>query len=238
MNAGESAPPPIEQLDLRLYAIVDPHNAGGHDLIGLTRAVAAGGATLVQLRDKVNDTGRIVEEARALKAALKPFGVPLIVNDRVDVALAAGADGVHVGQDDMAVEDARRLLGPGPFIGLSIRTPEQAAAAPLALIDYVGIGGVYGTVSKVSGKSPIGLDGLGEVVKVLRGRMVDFPACGIAGITAANAGPVIAAGAAGVSVISALSHRPDPKAAARELRAVVDAALLVRALNAPAAGAR
>ena len=129
MNAGDTASRPAKRLDLRLYAIVDPQNAGSHGLIDLARAVAAGGATLVQLRDKVNDTGRMVEEARALKAALAPFGVPLIINDRVDVALAAGADGVHVGQDDMAAEDARRLLGPGPLIGLSIRTPEQAAAA-------------------------------------------------------------------------------------------------------------
>jgi thiamine-phosphate pyrophosphorylase len=241
-SAGESAlgrpTGPIEQLDLRLYAIVDPENTGGHDLVELTRAVAAGGATLVQLRDKVNDTGRMVEEARALKAALAPFGVPLIINDRVDVALAASADGVHVGQDDMAVEDARRLLGPEPFIGLSIRTPAQAAAAPLALIDYVGIGGVYSTLSKARAKSAIGVDGLREVIKVLRARIGNFPACGIAGITAANAEPVIAAGADGVSVISALSHHSAPAAAARELRAVVDAALIAHAPKVPAVGTR
>jgi thiamine-phosphate pyrophosphorylase len=228
MNAGDAASNPLKR-DLRLYAIVDPQNAGGHDLIDLARAVAAGGATLVQLRDKVSDTGLMVAEARALKAALTPFGVPLIVNDRIDVALAAGADGVHVGQEDMAAEDARRLLGPRAFIGLSIRTPEQAAAAPLALIDYAGIGGVYSTLSKAGAKSPIGLDGLSDVIKVLRGRVARFPTCGIAGITAANADPVIAAGADGVSVISALSHRPDPQAAARELRTVVDAALMAHA---------
>jgi thiamine-phosphate pyrophosphorylase len=227
----------MEQLDLRLYAIVDPENTGGHDLVELARAVAAGGATLVQLRDKVSDTARMIAEARALKAALTPYGVPLIVNDRVDVALAAEADGVHVGQEDMAVEAARRILGPGPFIGLSIRTAEQAAAAPLALVDYVGIGGVYSTTSKTSGKSPIGLDGLRKVVGVFRKRIGNFPACGIAGITATNAEAVIAAGADGVSVISALSHRPDPQAAARELRAVVDAALERYAPKVPAVGA-
>jgi len=227
----------MEQLDLRLYAIVDPENTGGHDLVDLARAVAAGGATLVQLRDKVHDTARMIEEARALKAALATFGVPLIVNDRVDVALAAEADGVHVGQEDMAAEEVRHRLGPAPFIGLSIRTVEQAAAAPLALVDYVGIGGVYATMSKTSGKSPIGLDGLRRVVQVLRGRIGNFPSCGIAGITAANAEPVIAAGADGVSVISALSHRPDPQAAARELRTVVDAALKAHAPKVPAVGA-
>jgi thiamine-phosphate pyrophosphorylase len=226
----------MEQLDLRLYAIVDPENTGGHDLIDLARAVAAGGATLVQLRDKVSDTAHMIEEARALKAALAPFGVPLIVNDRVDVAIAAQADGVHVGQEDMAAEEARRRLGPAPFLGLSIRTVEQAAAAPLGLLDYVGIGGVYGTTSKASGKSPIGLDGLRRVVQVFRHRIGNFPACGIAGITARNAEPVIAAGADGVSVISALSHAPDPAIAARELRAVVDAALKKYAPKVPAVG--
>ena len=226
----------MEQLDLRLYAIVDPENTGGHDLIDLARAVAAGGATLVQLRDKVSGTAHMIEEARALKAALAPFGVPLIVNDRVDVAIAAQADGVHVGQDDMAAEEARRRLGPAPFLGLSIRTVEQAAAAPLGLLDYVGIGGVYGTTSKAGGKSPIGFDGLRRVVQVFRHRIGNFPACGIAGITARNAEPVIAAGADGVSVISALSHAPDPAIAARELRAVVDAALKTYAPKVPAVG--
>ncbi len=226
----------VEQVDLRLYAIVDPEHTGGHDLVALTRAVAAGGATLVQLRDKVSDTPAMIAQARALKAALAPFGVPLIINDRVDVALAAGADGVHVGQDDMSVEEARRLLGPGPFIGLTIRTEEHAAAAPLALLDYVGIGGVYGTTSKTSGKPPIGLDGLARVIQVFRARIGNFPACGIAGITAQNAEAVIAAGADGVSVISALSHHPDPAAAARALRAVVDAALEKYAPKVPAVG--
>jgi thiamine-phosphate pyrophosphorylase len=226
----------LEQLDLRLYAIVDPENTGGHDLIDLARAVAAGGATLVQLRDKVSDTARMIGSARALKVALAPFGVPLIVNDRVDVALGAQADGVHVGQEDMAAEEARRRLGPGPFIGLSVRTVEQAAAAPLALLDYVGIGGVYATTSKVSGRSPIGLDGLRRVVQAFRHRIGNFPACGIAGITPENAEAVIAAGADGVCVISALSHRRDPQAAARELRDVVDAALVKYAPKVPAVG--
>jgi thiamine-phosphate pyrophosphorylase len=227
----------VEQVDLRLYAIVDPEHTGGHDLVDLTRAVAAGGATLVQLRDKVSATPVMIEKARALKAALAPFGVPLIINDRVDVALAVEAGGVHVGQEDMSVEEARRLLGPAPFIGLSVRTEQQAHAAPLALLDYVGIGGVYGTTSKASGKTPIGLEGLRRVIQVFRHRIGNFPACGIAGITAANAEAVIAAGADGVSVISALSYRPDPAAAARELRAVVDAALEKYAPKVPAVGA-
>ena len=107
-------------VDLRLYAIVDPEVSGGHDLADLSRTLAAGGATLVQLRDKLATRGSMVERARAIKAALGT--VPLLINDRVDVALAAGADGVHVGQDDMAPEDARRLLGPDAIIGLTINS--------------------------------------------------------------------------------------------------------------------
>ena len=113
---------------------------------------------------------------------------------------------------------------------------QQAAAAPLAILDYVGIGGVYGTTSKASGKTPIGLEGLSRVIQVFRHRIGNFPACGIAGITVANAEAVIAAGADGVSVISALSYRPDPAAAARQLRAVVDAALKKYAPTVPAVG--
>jgi thiamine-phosphate pyrophosphorylase len=213
-------------IDLRLYAIVDPETSGGHDLAELARRVVAGGATLVQLRDKKSDTRTMVARARAIKAALG--AVPLLINDRVDVALAVGCAGVHVGQEDMAVEDARRLLGRDAIIGLSIKTLAQAASAPLDLIDYAGIGGVYGTTSKANTAKPIGPDGLRRIVEALHRRRPGFPTCGIAGINETNAADVIAAGADGVSVISALSLAPDPEAAARRLRAVVDAALKQR----------
>ncbi len=215
-------------VDLRLNAIIDPEHAGGHDLVALARHVAEGGATLVQLRDKRSATQAMVERARAIKAALEPYGVPLVVNDRVDVALAAHADGVHVGPDDMAVGDARRALGPDAIIGLSIKTVDEAATVPLALIDYAGVGGVYATGSKVQKSAPIGTAGLARVAAALRRRKPDFPVVGIAGIDAGNAGAVIAAGADGVAVISALSIHKDPAAAARGLRAVVDGELAKR----------
>ena len=116
------------RVDLRLYALVDPERSVGRDLAVLARLVAQGGATLVQLRDKHSDTRVMVERARAIKAAL-PANVPLLINDRVDVALAAGAAGVHVGQDDMAPEDARRLLGREAIIGLSINRAGGGRAA-------------------------------------------------------------------------------------------------------------
>jgi thiamine-phosphate pyrophosphorylase len=167
----------------------------------------------------------MVERARAIKAALAPFGIPLLVNDRVDVALASGADGVHVGQQDMVVADARRLLGRSAIIGLSIKTVAQAEAAPLDLLDYVGVGGVFGTSSKDNPNPPIGPAGLACIADVLRRRTSSFPVCGIAGIDVGNAGEVIAAGADGVAVISALSLQADPQAATHALRGVVDAAL-------------
>jgi thiamine-phosphate pyrophosphorylase len=217
-------------VDLRVYALIDPDRAGGHDLVELAWLLAAGGATLVQLRDKHGDTRAMVDTARALKDTLKEFHVPLLINDRVDVALAAGADGVHVGQDDIAVADARRLLGADAIIGLSIKTPEQADIAPVELLDYVGIGGVYATTSKDNPDPPIGVVGLARIAGVFRKRAPKFPLCAIAGIDASNAGATIAAGADGVALISALSMASiPPPDAARELRAIVDAALAARA---------
>jgi len=215
-------------IDLRLNAIVDPERANGRSLSELTRMVVAGGATLIQLRDKLGSTRRMIEEARAIKAVLAGTGVPLVVNDRVDVALAADADGVHVGDDDMPAQAARRLLGPKAIIGVSIKSVALAKAAPLDAIDYAGIGGVYATTSKDNPDPPIGIAGLREIVAALRARKGDFPVCAIAGIDVTNAAPVIAAGADGVAVISALSMQRDPQAAAHALRAVVDKALAER----------
>jgi thiamine-phosphate pyrophosphorylase len=215
------------RVDLRCYAIVDPEVSGGHELPDLCRMLAAGGVTLVQLRDKLSDTRVVVERARAIKAELGP--VPLLINDRVDVALAIGCEGVHIGWDDMAPADTRRLLGRNGIIGLTINSPQRADATDLDLIDYAGIGGVYGTTSKQTKNAPIGIAGMARVIEALHRRKPGFPTCGIAGINAANAAPVIAAGADGVSAISALSTAKDPRAAATELLRTVDTALAARA---------
>ncbi len=214
-------------VDLRLYALVDPAVAGGRTLPELARRIADS-ATLVQLRDKHGSTRTMLEEARALTAVLAPLDIPLLINDRVDVALAAEADGVHIGQDDMPAADARLLLGRTAIIGLSVKTVQQAQDAALEHLDYVAIGGVYGTASKDNTAAPIGIAGLREIVRIIRARDPKCPICAIAGINAGNAGNVIAAGADGVAVISALSLAPDPAVAARSLRAVVDEALARR----------
>ena len=182
----------------------------------------------VQLRDKGSTVRSMVERARHIKTALASLGVPFLINDRVDVALAGGADGVHLGQEDMKVEDARRLLGPSSIIGLSIKTVAEAEEAPMGLLDYVGIGGVFATSSKDNPAPPIGVAGLARIIEAVRRRAPNLAACGIAGITLDNAADTIAAGADGVAVISAISLQSDPRAAAQKLRAAVDSALAKR----------
>jgi thiamine-phosphate pyrophosphorylase len=215
------------RVDLRLYAIVDPERTAGWSLPDLARRVAEGGATLVQFRDKRGDIRDLVAQARAIRAALLPLRVPFIVNDRVDVALAANADGVHLGQEDIDPADARHLLGPQAIIGLSVKTPAEAQTAPLQHLDYVAVGGVFPTTSKDNPKE-IGVDGLRRIVAAVRARAPGFPVAAIAGITEANAADVIAAGADGIAVISALSFAPDPAEASGRLRGIVDAALQKR----------
>ncbi len=210
--------------DLRLYALLDPARSGGHALADLARSLARGGATLMQLRDKSGATRQMIEEAKAVRQALAG-SVPLLINDRVDVALAAGADGVHIGWDDMPVPDARRLLGREAVIGLSIKTPEQVAAAPLELLDYVCIGGVFETASKDNREPPVGAQGFARLAGAVRARAPALPVGAIAGIDEGNAAEVMAAGADGIAVISALSLAPDPQEAAARLRAIVDRGL-------------
>jgi thiamine-phosphate pyrophosphorylase len=217
----------MNAVDLRLYAIVDPERTRGRDMVELARRAAAGGCTLVQYRDKLSEGRQLVRNARALKAALEGTGVPLVVNDRVDVALAAEADGVHLGQDDIHADDARRMLGPRAIVGLTVKTSEQADEMYRLRVDYACVGGVFATLSKDNLSPPIGLDGLSRVA--FRARLASScPVGAIAGIDASNAAEVIAAGADGIAVISALFMADDPEAEARRLRAVVDRALAAR----------
>lgn len=211
-------------VDLRLYALIDPERAAGRPLPELAAMLAGNGATLIQLRDKMSGTRAMIAQARAIRAALARYSVPLVINDRVDVALAAGAEGVHVGQDDMSVADARRLMGPDAIIGLSVKTIAQAEAAPVDHLSYVCIGGVFATQSKDNPDPPIGNAGFRAIAAIIRERKPSMPVGAIAGIDETNAGAIMDAGADGIAVISALSQANDPAAAARNLRAIVDRA--------------
>ncbi len=219
----------MRRLDLRLYAVLDPDQATpGRDPVALAIRAVQGGATLVQLRHKSAATGATVELGRALKAALDPLNVPLIVNDRVDVALAIGAAGVHLGLDDIAPADARQILGDDALIGVTVHHPHEADAVDPSCADYAGIGPTFATASKDPKDPPVGVEGVGRLLHRLRARLPGFPACAIAGINAGNAGAVMASGVDGVAVIGALFRADDPAGAARELRRVVDANLRAR----------
>jgi len=221
----------MNPVDLRLYGIVDPEHAEGRDLGALARAAVAGGCTLIQYRDKFSPTRTMIERGHALRAALAGTGVPLLINDRVDVALAVGADGVHVGQEDMHASDARRLLGPRALIGLTLKTAAQADELYRLPVDYACIGGIFTTTSKHNADPPIGLDGLNRIAFRARLAGGKLPVAAIAGINRGNAEPVIAAGADGIAVISGLFGVDNVEDAARNLRAAVDRARAARGLS-------
>ncbi len=211
-------------VNLTLYVLVDPARAKGRPLADVAAAAARGGATLIQLRDKSGVTRTLVEQATAIKRSLTGSGVPFLVNDRLDVALAAGADGVHLGRDDLDPITARRLLGPRAIIGATVRADADVAALTPGAIDYVCIGGVFATTSKDNPDPPIGVHGLGHLARLVRERMPGMPVGAIAGIDEGNAGEVMRAGADGVAVVSAVTAASDPEVAARRLRVIVDGA--------------
>lgn len=205
--------------DLSLYLVTDPRQTAARGLVETVRLAVAGGATIVQLRDPDAKGRALAEQARALLAVLRPLGIPLLINDRVDIAVAVDADGVHLGQSDMAPADARALLGPERILGLSVGAPEELAASDLSGVDYVGTGPVKATGTKTDAGAAIGVEGLAA----LR-RAIALPMVGIGGIDLAITPAVIAAGADGVAVVSAICASADPKAAAEALLQAVRAA--------------
>ena len=200
----------FDPASLRLCLVTDRGLAGGRSLIDVVLAAVKGGATMAQLREKEATTRAFVDQARALMAALAPLGVPLMINDRLDVALAVDADGLHVGQTDMPVVEARRLLGPDKIVGLSIEAAEQVLRPDAEAADYLGVGPVYAQQTKADAAPPLGLDGLRRV-RASTGK----PIVAIGGLTPDNSAPALAAGADGLAVVSALMAAADPEAVAR-----------------------
>lgn len=209
------------RIDLSLYLIVGPTHVDG-DPVPLVRAAVEGGVSIVQLRDKTSTTGQMVETARRLKDALLGTGVPLLINDRADVAVAVDADGLHIGRDDLSPQDARRIIGRNRILGVTVKTEAEAKAVAPEIIDYASIGGVFETLSKKNPDPPIGLDGLRDRVATLSLAAPGLPLCAIAGIDATRAMPVVSAGVDGVCVVSAITQSDNPKHAAMVLRAAVD----------------
>lgn len=216
----------MPKVDFRLNAIVDVDAIGGDkDLGELALQAAQGGATIIQYRDKNSPTRAMVERARAIHAALKGTGISLLVNDRIDVALVAGVEGVHVGREDMLVSDVRKLLGPDAIIGLTVKSDADAQTAIASQIDYACVGGLFETPAKYNPDGPIGFDGFARLAAIIRVAKPELPVGAIAGIDLGRVAPAIAAGADGVAVISAIFRQADPRAAARVLRDAVDEAL-------------
>jgi thiamine-phosphate pyrophosphorylase len=214
-------------VDLRLYYVTDTPLTCERGLVETAIAAVRGGATLVQLRDPLAKAGELVRMGRALKAALDVLGVPLIINDRPDVAFAIGATGVHLGQDDLAPEVARRMLGPSAIIGLSITDLSQMKHVPWGVIDHIGVGPVVSKGVKPDAAEPMGLKGLSACAMVSR-----KPVVAIGGISIENVVDCMMAGADGVAVVAAIAGASDPEAAARHLRIAVDQALATSRISA------
>jgi thiamine-phosphate pyrophosphorylase len=203
--------------NLRLYLVTDRALAKGRPLAEVVGQAVAGGVTVVQLRDKEASTRELVAWAESLQALLAPQQVPLIINDRIDVALAVGAAGAHVGQHDMPVARARRLLGDDRLLGVSVSTIDEALRAESDGADYLGVSPIYATPTKPDTPPAVGLAGLRALRAATR-----LPLVAIGGLAAANLLPVLAAGADGIAVVSAIMAADDPAAAARTLRAQID----------------
>ena len=202
--------------DYSVYLVTDAALALGRPVEAVVRAAVEGGTTVVQLREKNASARAFLHVAGGLRDFLRARNIPLVVNDRLDWALACGADGVHLGQDDLPCAEARRMAGPDLVIGISVGTPEDARAAERDGADYVAVSPVWATPTKPDAPPPAGLEGIRAVCAATR-----LPVVAIGGIHAGNAGEVLRAGAAGVAVVSALMSAPDPARAARELRRIV-----------------
>ncbi|MCR4403356.1 MAG: thiamine phosphate synthase [Firmicutes bacterium] len=209
---------------LKLYVVTDRDLAKGRDEEEVVSLAIAGGATAVQFRAKNWDAGRMVEVGLRLRRITRDTGTLYIVNDRVDVAVAVDADGVHLGQEDFPVPLARKLLGPDKIVGLTVHNAQQAAEGEALGADYLGTAAVFPTdTKKYAAVAPLGLAGLAGIVQATR-----LPVVAIGGVSRSNAAQVIATGVAGIAVVSAVVAAEDIQAAARELRTIVDEALALR----------
>ena len=209
------------QAALRLYLVTNQASLGRHTLQDVVQAAVQGGVSCVQLREKTLSTRDFCAKATTLQTLLAPLGIPLVINDRVDVALACGAPGVHLGQSDMPVATARKLLPPHVFLGWSVETLDhvaQASQAEFEGVDYLGVSPVFATPTKTDTALPWGLKGLQDIRA-----QTALPLVAIGGIHAGNAAQVLAAGADSLAVVSAICSAEEPRLAARQLRSLIDA---------------
>lgn len=205
-----------KNINYNLYVITDRKLAGNQPLFNIIESAIAGGATIIQYREKQKSTKAMIGEARDLLEITKQANIPLIINDRIDVALAVDADGVHVGQDDCPAGLARKLIGNNKILGVSVKSVNEAVKAVNDGADYLGVGDIFGTKTKSDAGAPVGL----EVLENIAGK-VSLPIVGIGGINKENAGSVISSGADGIAVISAIIGTPDPEKEARQMLNII-----------------
>jgi thiamine-phosphate pyrophosphorylase len=206
----------LQNIDYSLYLVTDRGLARGRSTLEIVSAAVHGGATVVQLREKDCSTRDFIEQGLAIQDFLKDHGVPLIINDRVDVAQAVKANGVHLGQTDMPLEMAKGILGDTMIIGISAESIQDAIEAEKGGADYLGVSPIYATPTKTDTASPLGLEGLQEIRKAVR-----LPLVGIGGLSRDNAAAVIRSGADGVAVVSAIVAADDPETAAGDLKKII-----------------
>jgi thiamine-phosphate pyrophosphorylase len=200
-----------------VYLVTDRGLCRNRPLQDIVLQAVQGGAAYVQLREKDITTRLFVEEARAIKKIMEPYRIPLIINDRIDVALVCGAEGVHIGQDDMPYTIARKLMGNKAIIGLSVETWEDVEASQKLDVGYIGVSPVFATPTKTDTKEPWGLEGLRKIKAFSR-----HPLVAIGGINESNAREVIAAGADCIAVVSAICAASDPAEATRNIKSIID----------------
>ncbi len=205
-----------QMIDWSLYLVTDRDLSGGRPIEDVVLRAVKGGVTVVQLREKNCSTLEYITLARKVKEILTPRNVPLIINDRVDVALASNADGVHVGQSDMPYKDARRIMGPDAIVGLTVETMDQAREAEALDADYLGVSTIFGTPTKTDTINEWGLAGLQKLRGQTKQKLI-----AIGGINKNNVPDMITAGADGVAAVSAICSASDPESAAKELALLI-----------------
>lgn len=198
--------------DLRVYLVTDRLAAKGRDAKSVIAAALKGGVTMIQVREKEALARDFIAFAKAVKELSAPYGVPVVINDRVDVAVAAGADGVHLGQSDIPCEVARAMLGKGSIIGLSVENLSQISPANSLDVDYIGVSPVFATPTKRDTAEPFGLEGLSRAV-----RLSGHPVVAIGGVNIETAPAILACGVDGLAVVSAIMGADNPKSAAHDL---------------------
>lgn len=209
----------MNSFDLSLYLVTDRSLSKGRSIEHIVEEAVKGGVTIVQLREKNISTIEFYNIACSLKELLAPHNIPLIINDRLDIAIASNADGIHIGQSDMPYEVVRKILGKDKIIGLSVETIDQAREANKLDVDYIGLSPVFSTNTKTDINTPLELEGIKEIASFTKHKTV-----AIGGINKSNTGDIIKNGADGIAVVSAIVSNEDPRNAATELKSIINAA--------------